>query len=252
MPTILITGSSSGFGLDTARLFLGRDWRVVATMRTPRRDLLPASEQLQVLPLDVTDGASIESLVAAVGPIDALVNNAGVGLLGVFEGTPLTAVRGTFDTNVFGAMAVTQAFLPQFRERRAGVVVNVSSSTTMLALPMLAAYTASKAALNAFTTSLAIELAPFGVRVRLVLPGSAPATAFGRNAHTHMQAQGVRVPEPYIAFAQGVLDQMATRRSGVHTRSEDVAEAIWRAVTDPAAPLSQPAGADALAVASAG
>jgi NAD(P)-dependent dehydrogenase (short-subunit alcohol dehydrogenase family) len=251
MQTILITGCSSGFGLDTARTFLERGWRVIATMRTPRADLLPASAHVQVLPLDVTDAASIEALVARAGPVDALVNNAGVGLLGVFEGTPMAAVRGTFETNLFGAMAVTQAFLPQLRERRDGVVVNVSSSTTLLPLPMVAAYTASKAALNAFTESLALELEPFGVRVRLVLPGSAPDTAFGQNAQAAMRAQGVGVPEPYAEFAQAVFARMAARRGGPHTRAEDVAEAVWRAVTDPAAPLRQPAGADAVALAGA-
>ena len=141
-------------------------------MRTPRADLLPASERVQVLPLDVTDAASIHAAVDGAGPVDALVNNAGVGLLGVFEGTPMAAVRGTFETNLFGAMAVTQAFLPQFRHRKTGVIVNVSSSTTLLPLPMVAAYTASKAAINAFTESLALELEPFNVRVRLRIPGN--------------------------------------------------------------------------------
>lgn len=251
MQSILITGCSSGFGLDTARHFLDRGWTVIATMRTPREDLLPRSERLRVLPLDVTDAESVRNAVAAAGPIDALVNNAGVGLLGVAEGTPMGTVRATFETNTFGAMAVTQAFLPQFRERRAGVIVNVSSSTTLKPLPMVAAYTASKAALNAFTESLALELEPFGVRVRLVLPGSSPETSFGQNAQAHVRAQGVTVPEAYADFARGVVERMAARRSGAVTRSHDVADAIWRAVTDPGSPMRQAAGADAVALAAA-
>ncbi len=139
MNTILITGSSSGFGLETARLFLSRGWRVVATMRTPRDDLLPVSDRLRVLALDVTDPQSIEQAVDAAGPIDALVNNAGIGLMGAFEGSSLAAVRELFETNTLGTMAVTQAMLQQFRQRRRGVIVNVSSAITLKPLPLSAA-----------------------------------------------------------------------------------------------------------------
>ena len=252
MPTILITGCSSGFGLETARYFLARGWSVIATMRTPREDLFAPSDRLRVLPLDVTDPASIQAAVDAAGPIDALVNNAGVGLLSVVEGTPMDTVRALFETNVFGLMAVTRAVLPHLRERGTGVVVNVSSSTTLKPLPMLAVYTASKAAVNAFTESLALELAPVGVRVGLVLPGAAPATSFGQNARARMEEQGVSLPEAYGDFAEGVFAAMAEYRTGPHTEAADVAEAVWRAVTEPSLPLRQPAGADAVALAGAG
>jgi NAD(P)-dependent dehydrogenase (short-subunit alcohol dehydrogenase family) len=249
MKTILITGCSSGFGLDTARYFLDRDWKVIATMRAPRADVLPRSERLRVLALDVTNPESIREAVEAAGPVDVLVNNAGVGLLSVFEGTSMDAVRATFETNTFGAMAVTQAFLPQFRQRKAGVVVNVSSSTTLAPLPMLAVYTASKAALNAFTESLALELRPFDVRVSLVIPGQSPETPFSQNAQARMRQQGVAVPEGYADFARSVFERLAGRRAGPSTRSLDVAEAIWRAVSDPSSPIRQPAGADAVELA---
>jgi len=247
MQTILISGCSSGFGLETARHFVERGWQVIATMRAPRGGLLPESERVRVLPLDVTDPQSVRELVAAAGPIDVLVNNAGVGLLGVVEGTSLETIRATFETNTFGTMAVTQAFLPQFRERRAGVVVNVSSSTTLKPLPLLAVYTASKAAVNAFTDSLALELAPFNVRVRLVLPGRSPETPFSQNARAQMAQQGVAVPEAYTDYVAGVFGAMAGQ-SGPVTRASDVAEAIWRAATDPSCPVRQPAGADAVAL----
>lgn len=245
MKTILITGCSSGFGLETARHFLERGWRVIATMRTPREDVLPRSERLRVLALDVTDPQSIRSAVEAAGPIDVLVNNAGVGLMGVFEGTEMDAVRATFETNTFGTMAVTHAFLPQFRQRKAGVIVNVSSSTTLKSLPMLAVYTASKAAIDAFTESLALELLPFDVRVSLVIPGQSPETPFSRNAQDWMRKQAVDVPEAYSDFARSVFESRA-QHSGPFTRSLDVAEAIWRAVNDPSGPIRQPAGADAV------
>jgi len=250
MKTILITGCSSGFGLEAARYFMERDWKVIATMRAPQQDLLPPSEQLRLLALDVTDPVSIREAVEAAGPIDALVNNAGVGLLSVLEGTPMSAVRSLFETNTFGAIAVTQAFLPQLRERRAGVIVNVSSTVTLEALPMLSAYTASKAALNAFTESLALELAPFQVRARLVLPGQALVTPFGKNARALMEHEGVTIPEPYSDLARGVIEKITGGGlSSLSTSPLDVAEAIWTAVTDPACPLRLPAGADAVELA---
>ncbi|WP_025098552.1 SDR family oxidoreductase [Burkholderia sp. A1] len=245
--TVLVTGCSSGFGLDIARHFLAQGWRVVATMRTPREDLLPASERLRVLPLDITDADSIARCLAAAGPIDALVNNAGVGLLAPLEGTDPASVREVFETNVLGTIAMTQAVLPQFRERRAGVIVNVTSSVTVRPLPLLAVYTGSKAAVNAFTESLALELAPFEVRVRLVLPGRAPTTRFGDNARRLM---GEDVPAPYAAFRDRVFASVRDTSTPT-TQSSDVAEAVWRAVTDPAAPMRIPAGADAVAAAAA-
>ncbi len=154
MSTILITGCSSGFGLETAKLFLGRDWDVVATMRAPHAELLPASDRLRIVPLDVTDPDSI----AEAGTIDVLVNNAGLGAPTPIELTAPETARTLFGTNTLGTLAMVQALLPAFRERRAGVIINVTSTVTL---------------------------------------------------------------------------------------TPDVAEAIWRAATDPSAPLRIPAGADA-------
>ena len=248
MSTILVTGCSSGFGLETARYFLQRDWTVIATMRTVREDVLPRSDRLRVLPLDVTDGASIAGAVEAAGPIDVLVNNAGVGLLNALEGVSMDRVREVFETNTLGTIAMTQAVLPQFRARRSGVVVNVSSAVTLRPLPLLSVYTASKAAVNAFTESLALELEPFGVRLRVVVPGRAPDTAFGDNARTRM---GMNVPEAYRDIAAQVF---ARAREGTAeiTHPLDVAEAVWRAATDPSCTMRLPAGADAVAWSRAG
>lgn len=245
-PSVLITGCSSGFGLETARLFLERGWRVVATMRNPSEVLLPTSDNLRVVALDVTDADSVRRCVDASGTIDALVNNAGVGLMGPLEGLELANAREVFETNTLGTIAMTQAVLAQFRQRRSGVVVNVTSSVTFKSLPLLSVYTASKAAVNAFTESLALELAPFNVRARLVLPGRAPTTNFGANARKFM---GASVPEAYADFQDGVFAAMKAS-TGPVTSPQDVAEAVWRAVTDPAAPMRIPAGADALELAS--
>ena len=246
--TVLITGCSSGFGLATARFFLAQGWRVIATMRTPRDGLLPPSDRLRVLPLDVADGDSIRRCIAEAGPIDALVNNAGIGLLAPLEGIAMAHAREVFETNVLGTIAMTQAVLPQMRERRAGVVVNITSSVTLLPLPLLSVYTGSKAAVNAFTESLALELAPFNVRARLVLPGRAPSTSFGDNARPRMGPDSV--PEAYAEFRDRVFAAVRDTATPV-THAQDVAEAVWRAVTDAAAPMRLPAGADAVALAGA-
>jgi NAD(P)-dependent dehydrogenase (short-subunit alcohol dehydrogenase family) len=247
MKTVLITGCSSGFGLETARYFLARDWNVIATMRTPREDLLPPSERLRILPLDITDEDSIDRAVALAGPIDALVNNAGVGVLNALEGMSPDLIRSTFETNLFGAIAMIQAVLPQFRARKAGVIVNVSSSVTVKPLNLLQVYTASKAALNALTECLALELAPFNIRARIVLPGQSLETPFAKNA----QARMGQIPEPYLATAQQIFADFRQQTPTDLTRPVDVAEAVWQAVIDPTSPMKLPAGADAVALAAA-
>ena len=241
MSTVMITGCSFGFGLETARLFLARGWDVVATMRTPDAELLPASDRLRVLALDITDADSIARAIEQAGPLDALVNNAGFGAPVPVELTPMDTARALFETNTLGTLAMTQAVLPQLRERGAGVIVNVTSSVTLKALPLVGVYSASKAAVNAFTQSLAIEVEPFGVRVRLVLPGRSPTTRFGTNAGVHLG--GLEHPD-YGPMMQGILAGFRDT-SGPVTEAQDVAEAVWRAVTDPGTPLRTPAGKDA-------
>jgi NAD(P)-dependent dehydrogenase (short-subunit alcohol dehydrogenase family) len=248
MKTVLITGCSSGFGLDTAKYFLARDWKVIATMRSPRTDLIPASDNLTVLPLDVTSGESVHNAIQAAGPIDVLVNNAGIGWLNALEGTPMEIARSIFETNTIGTVRMIQAVLPQFRERNAGLIINVTSSVTMKPLPLLSVYTASKAAVNAFTESLAIELAPLGIDVKIVLPGAAPDTSFGSTALSLLQENGGFL-QAYSEFAAGVINTMRTP-GAPKTLSSDVAEAIWHVANDSNAPARTPAGADAVALAS--
>lgn len=246
MTTVLITGCSSGYGLETAKHFHARGWNVIATMRRPRDGVLPASERFRILALDVTDPESIAAAMEAAGPIDALVNNAGVGVVGAFEATPMDHVRKVFDTNTFGAMAMTQAVIPQMRARRSGVIVNVTSSVTLTAMPLAAAYTASKQAIEGFTGSLAHELGAFGVRVKLVEPGYAPTTRFAQNAELPVAEL---IPEAYADFARPIFAGFAN--PPLTTTESDVAEAVWLAANDASGRLRYPAGADAVALARA-
>jgi NAD(P)-dependent dehydrogenase (short-subunit alcohol dehydrogenase family) len=243
MKTILITGCSSGYGLEMARHFLAKQWNVIATMRTPRESSLPRSPSLHVLALDVTIEASIAAVIEAAGPIDVLVNNAGIGVVGAFEATSMTHIRKVFDTNTFGVMAMTQAVIPQMRERRSGVIVNVTSSVTLAPMPLAAAYTASKQAIEGFTGSLAHELAHFGIRAKLVEPGYAPTTSFAQNTSVRVEDL---IPEAYADFAAPIFAQFA--RPALTTKETEVAEAVWKAVHDATGTLRFPAGADAVAL----
>jgi NAD(P)-dependent dehydrogenase (short-subunit alcohol dehydrogenase family) len=244
MKTVLITGCSSGYGLETARHFHAQGWNVIATMRTPREDVLPRSERVRVLTLDVTKPESIAAAIDASGPVDVLVNNAGIGVVGVFEATPMATVREVFETNTFGVMAMTQAVLPQFRSRKSGVVVNVTSSVTLAPMPLAAAYTASKMAIEGFTGSLAHEVVAFNVRVKLVEPGYAPTTRFASNGGSRMTGP---FPDAYAAFTKPIMASFAQVTNV--TRESDVAEAVYGAANDTSGQLRFPAGPDAVALA---
>lgn len=245
MKTVLITGCSSGFGVDTARYFLEREWKVIATMRTPKEGVLPSSPNLRIVQLDITSAESIQKCAADAGDIDALVNNAGIGWLNALEGTSMATAHEVFETNTLGPIALIQAVLPRMRERKSGVIVNVSSTVTLKPLPLLSVYTASKAALNAFTESVAIELEPFGIRARVVLPGRSPTTKFGENARSRM----TEFPAPYSDLVKKVMAAFQEPAPTALTTGDDVAEAVWKAVTDPSTPMRTPAGADAVALA---
>ncbi len=246
MQTILITGSSSGYGRETARFFLANGWNVIATMRKPDPDVLPRSERLKILPLDVTRDDSIAAVIDAAGPIDVLVNNAGIGMVGAFEATPMSQVRKVFETNTLVVMAMTQAVIPQMRERRSGVIVNVTSSVTLAAMPLAAAYTASKQAVEGFTGSLAHELAFFGVRAKLVEPGYGPTTRFAENTDVRIEDL---IPPSYATFAGPIFAAFAN--PGATTKEIDVAKAVWAAVHDATDQLHFPGGEDAEALAKA-
>lgn len=242
MPIVLITGCSSGFGLETAKLFLEKGWKVVATMRNPKDDLLPVSDNLTLLPLDITDPASIASALEKAGDIDVLVNNAGFGAAVPIELIDPETARQLFETNMLGTLSMVQAVLPAFRARRSGTIINVTSSATLKPLPLVSVYRASKAAVNALTESLAVEMEPFGVRVHIVLPGRSPETSFANNAMPHLR--GLDNPD-YKPLIEGMIANFR-EDTGPATHAVDVAEAVWQAAIDPGAPLRIPAGEDAV------
>lgn len=243
MKTVLITGCSSGYGLATVRYFHAQGWRVIATMRRPRPELFADAPGIRVLPLDVTDADSVAHALEAAGPIDVLVNNAGLGLFGAFEATSMDTVREIFETNTFGTLAMCRAAIPRFRERGVGTIVNVTSSATLAPFPLVAAYTASKTAVEGFTGSLALELAEFGLRVKLVEPGYCPGTRFAENGAERMHGL---ITEPYAPFAARVFAGFGQLTAV--TQPEDVAEAVWQAANDTSNRLQFAAGADALAL----
>lgn len=243
MKTVLITGCSSGYGLETARYFHAKGWNVIATMRKPDTAILPQTDRLRILPLDVTNAASIAAVLAECGPVDVLVNNAGIGLFGAFEATPAATIREIFATNTFGVMAMTQAVLPLFRAQQSGMVINVTSSATLAPMPLVAVYTASKTAIEGFTASLAFELQAFNIDVKLVQPGYAPTTQFTANGGERMQGL---IPEAYMPFAQHIFAAFA--QVECVTKESDVAETVWRAANDTSGQLRFPAGADAVAL----
>lgn len=243
--TILITGTSSGYGKATAELFLDRGWNVVATMRQPDPTLFPLkAERLKVLPLDVTRERSIadaiDAAVGAFGAIDVWVNNAGIGLASIVEATPDGTVRDVFETNTFGVIAASRAIIPQMRRQGGGVIVNVTSSVTVGVMPLVAVYAASKCAVEGFTESLSYELAEFNIRARLVEPGYAPTTRFSANGGARMQGL---IPDDYAGFAQACFSRFANYPTAFCTEAE-VAGAVHAAATDEGFRIRYPAGAD--------
>ncbi|ENQ3076911.1 SDR family oxidoreductase [Bacillus cereus] len=179
----IITGSSSGFGLLTSLEFAKKGYLVIATMRNVEKQtklleqaaLLHLEHKIKIHQLDVTSQKSIEkftSFISTLERIDILVNNAGYASGGFVEEIPLEEYRKQFETNVFGAIAVTQAVLPMMRKQKHGKIINISSISGKIGFPGLSPYVASKYALEGWSESLRLEVKPFGIDVSLIEPGS--------------------------------------------------------------------------------
>lgn len=236
MSNILITGASSGFGLESAKLFAAKGHNVVATMRnTLAATELDGLPNVIVTHLDVQDPESIQTALNTAidrfGHIDAVVNNAGFSLWGVFESLPRKKIQEQFDVNVFGVMDVTRAILPHFRARRKGVIVNVSSGAGVFGLPMISAYNASKFALEGFSESLSYELLSQGIVVKIVEPGGVLDTQFSQRL-AREAAEAPAAPDDYAEFIAGSEQVFAGLRANRLATSADVASVIFDAVTD--------------------
>ncbi|MGA2219432.1 MAG: SDR family oxidoreductase [Terracidiphilus sp.] len=204
--TALITGASSGFGLLTAVTLASRGWQVLATMRDlNRREKLEAAaknagvlDRIQFHSLDVTNAKQIAELAAMVAerpdPLNALVNNAGFAMAGFADDVTDTELRLQFETNFFGAAAVTRAFLPQFRRQRSGHIVMVSSIAGRSGFAGVGSYVASKFALEGWSESLRFEFKPLGIKVVLVEPGSFETDIWTRNGTTSARTQDAESP----------------------------------------------------------
>ncbi len=243
--TVLITGSSSGIGRAAAELFAARGWNVAATAREPS-SLDAWSQQPNVAPLrlDVTDESTIKAAVSHIigrfGGIDVLVNNAGYGLFGALEGATAEDLEAQFRTNVFGLAAVIHHVLPGMRERRSGMIVNVSSTAGRVAPPLASAYHATKFAVEGLSESLRYELSLHGIRVKLVEPG---------HFKTGFISRGLR------SVTHPAYDEAFRNYSGwVHHEDakapgpEAVAEAIFGAANDSSDRLRYPVKAGPLLI----
>lgn len=175
MPAIFITGSSSGIGRATAKVFAERGWNVVATMRSPEKETgLDKIANVRLMPLDVTDSSQIrETCQPALKEfdVDILLNNAGYGIMAPLEKPDESQIRKLFDTDVIGSMLVTQQFIPHFKKRRAGKILVTTSLAAIIAFPRDAVYGAAKRAQQGMVESLYYEMRPFGVAVKAMIPG---------------------------------------------------------------------------------
>jgi NAD(P)-dependent dehydrogenase (short-subunit alcohol dehydrogenase family) len=237
---VLITGASSGIGLEAARLLAARGYKVVGTCRHP--DSAPIVPGVTLVTMDQSDPLSVERGFSAaqdlLGSIDILINNAGSGELGAVEDTPEAEARRLFEVNYFSAAQLTRLCLPGMRRQGSGVIVQLGSIVFSLQFPFKAQYCASKAALSGFTLSLRHEVKPFGIRVHLLEPGWV-RSEFHRRLQPHSppgSAYAERL-KPFLNYARDTDPRVP---DGAH-----VAKVILDTIENPKAPVRIPVGADA-------
>lgn len=246
MPTALVTGTSTGIGLETALYFARNGYRVYAAARKP--EVVEKHPNIIPVQLDVNDDASVTACIAHVlreaGSVDVLVNNAGIGIGGAIELIPIEKARAMFETNFWGAVRMMQAILPSMRERRTGTIANVTSLMGHITLGCHGFYAATKHALSVVSETLAIEAKPLGIKVAIIEPGViltpiwSKAEALMPEKHDYEQAMR-RLWRLFNAQLEG------------GTLPDVVARAIYDAVQEGGAKLRYPVGPDAEVVAAA-
>lgn len=229
---ILITGASSGIGKETVRLFQSKEWRVAATMRRPEEEEdLRNIVDVECIRLDVTEPDSVREAIALAidrfGHIDAVVNNAGYGVVGPFEAASDEQVRAQFETNVFGLMNVCREVIPHFRKQKRGTIVNVASMGGRITFPFYSLYHATKWSVEGFSESLQYELKSFGIKVKIVEPGPIK-TDFYERSISEAKKEGL---DAYDSLLEKALPNM--KKAGLDAPGPAiVAEAIYTAVND--------------------
>jgi NAD(P)-dependent dehydrogenase (short-subunit alcohol dehydrogenase family) len=241
--TIFITGASSGIGKAAAKLFAVKGWNVIATMRKPENETeLNLLDNVKLLPLDVTNVEQIKDTaqqVLASGSVDVVFNNAGYSLLGPLEVTSDEQLVRQMETNFLGVVRVTQAFIPAFRARKAGLFITTSSSAGLMAFPVSSMYDASKWALEGWSESLSFELKEFGIGIKNIEPGLV-ATEIGEKS--------VTVSHPAYEELAGKFFAAISNPQGVVSTSEQIAEVVYEAATDGTDTLRYVCGEDAKAL----
>ena len=245
MPTIFITGASSGLGKATAKLFAARGWQVIATMRHPERETeLPQLPGVHLLPLDVTDPAQIEATVQraiALHPVDVVFNNAGYGLIGALEALSDEQITHLLNTNLLGVIRVTKAFLPHLREKRAGRIISTTSIGGLIAFPLYSIYHAAKWAVEGWSESMSFELARHNIGIKTVSPGGIATDFTGRSLAVAEHAA-------YADLLQKLLAGQSGEQQAHFSSPEAIAEVVYEAATDHKDQLRYQAGADAIAI----
>ena len=239
--TIVITGASSGIGKATALYFAQQGWNVAATMRTAAPDSdFAAYPAIAVFTLDVTNVESIaqarEQILERFSGVDLLFNNAGYALAGAFEATTDAQVRQQFETNLFGVMNVTRAFLPYFRSKKKGVILNTTSSGGVLTFPLYSVYNSTKWALEGFMEALQYELKPFNIQIKNIEPGSVKSE-FTENINFVSN-------DDYADYANKVQHNTLAGYKNAPT-PDAVAKIVFKAATDNRSKLRYPATAQA-------
>jgi NAD(P)-dependent dehydrogenase (short-subunit alcohol dehydrogenase family) len=241
--TVLVTGGTDGLGRATATLLASEGYRVFAAGRNPqkRAALEQFAEEhelpLETIDLDVTCDESADRAVAEVerraGPVDVLVNNAGIAIAGVMEEITLADLRKQFETNIFGVVRMTQRVLPSMRSRRLGCIVNMSSIAGRVSNPLMGPYSSSKHAIEAISDSFRLELAPFGIRVVIIEPGIIPTNINRTGAELSARYMTNAAASPYARVYLGFLKMWQKRVASAKSTPEDCAGVILRAVRDP-------------------
>jgi NAD(P)-dependent dehydrogenase (short-subunit alcohol dehydrogenase family) len=243
--TIFITGSSSGLGRAAAKLFASKGWKVIASMRDPKKEKqLGDISGITLMALDVTDPHQIESVAEQVvtpGGVDVVFNNAGYGLAGALEGLTDEQVLRLVNTNMLGTIRTTKAFVPHFREKRSGLFINTTSLGGLVAFPFNSIYHATKWAIEGWSESMAFELNQFGIGIKTVEPGGIRTDFFTRSFDTGHHPS-------YDALVNRVMSVITDpKQMATYSTPEQIAEVVYEAATDGKDQLRYIAGADAQA-----